>query len=56
MFEKELTLLEAGEMDQWESAYEQINALGHKLVDVQTNEVITEFLLHIRGSEAWVRY
>jgi len=43
-------------MDRWQNVYERINVLGLKLIDVQTNEEIHEFLLHIQGVEAWVRY
>ena len=56
LFDDELVLLEANQMDEWEVAYQRINALGLKLVDSETKEEIGEFLLHIQGSEAWVRY
>ena len=55
-FDEELELLDADEMDLWQIAYERINALSLRLIDIQTNEEITEFLLHVRGTEAWVRY
>ena len=56
LFEEELRLLESDEMDQWQNAYERINALGLKLIDVEVNNEIDEFLLHIKDREAWVRY
>jgi len=55
-FDEELELLESDEIDQWEIAYERINALGLKLIDTETNQLIDEFILHIRGTEAWFRY
>jgi len=56
LFEDELKFLDADQMDDWQIAYERINALGLKLIDVQTNEEIIEFVLHVRGTEAWLRY
>ena len=56
LFEDELKLLDADQMDDWQIAYERINALGLKLIDVQTNEEIIEFVLHVRETEAWLRY
>ena len=56
LFDDELVLLEADQMEQWQIAYERINALGLKLIDIETKEEIGEFLLHIQGTEAWVRY
>jgi len=56
LFEDELKFLDADQMDDWQIAYERINALGLKLIDVQRNEEIIEFLLHVRGTEAWLRY
>jgi hypothetical protein len=56
LFQEELELLDSDQMDQWEIAYERINALGLKLINVQTHEEIGEFVLHIRGTEACLRY
>jgi len=56
LFEDELKFLDADQMDDWQIAYERINALGLKLIDVQTNEEIIEFVLHVRETEAWLRY
>ena len=56
LFDEELSLLEADRMDAWESAYDRINALGLQLIDAKDEMHISEFLLHIRGDEAWFRY
>jgi hypothetical protein len=51
LFEAELEFLNADEMDRWQIAYERINALGLKLINVQTNEEIIEFVLHVQGTD-----
>jgi len=56
LFEEELRLLDADQMDEWEPTYEQINSLSLQLIDIEDNKNIDEFLLHIRGNEAWVRF
>jgi len=57
MFDKELRLLNSDQMDQWEKAYSDINELGLILEPNNSEaELITEFLLHIKGNEAWFRY
>ena len=56
LFDDELKFLDADQMDDWQIAYERIKALGLKLINVQTNEEIIEFVLHVRGTEAWLRY
>ena len=56
LFEVELRLLDADEMEAWESAYGRITSLGLRLIDEEGGEEVGEFLLHIRGNEAWVRY
>jgi hypothetical protein len=38
LFDEELELLEVDRMDQWQVAYERINALGLKLIDIRTHE------------------
>ena len=55
LFDEELKLLEADLMDAWQSAYDRINALGLRLIDTTDETDIGEFLLHIRGNEAWLR-
>jgi len=55
LFEEELTLLDADRMNAWQIAYDRINALGLQLIDAKDEKDIGEFLLHIRGNEAWFR-
>ena len=55
LFDEELNLLDADLMDAWQSAYDRINALGLQLIDTKDEKDIDEFLLHIRGNEAWFR-
>jgi hypothetical protein len=56
MFERELALLNADQMDEWEVAWEAIAALGLRLEPVDAGADIEEFLLHIDGSRAWWRH
>lgn len=56
LFDEELSLLETDRMDAWEFAYNRIKALGLRLIDAKDEMDIGEFLLHIRGDEAWFRY
>ena len=49
-------LLERDEMDAFEAAYEHIVALGLELHPVGAGPPIREFLLHIDGEEARLRY
>lgn len=53
LFDEELNLLDADLMDAWQNAYDRINALGLQLIDTKDEKDIGEFLLHIRGNEAW---
>ena len=57
LFENELALLNSDEMDEWETAYGEIDALGLKLVpmDVDATDV-TDLILHVEDSKAWFRY
>ena len=48
--------LERDEMEELESAYEQIGALGLELHPVGGGVPIREFLLHIDGEQARVRF
>jgi hypothetical protein len=52
MFDRERELLEADRMDEWEGAWREIAALGLRLVTVAGRPEITEFLLHVDGSQA----
>jgi hypothetical protein len=56
LFEEELKLLDADRMDEWETAYERITSLGLQLIDMKDKKSIDEFLLHVRGNEAWFRF
>jgi len=56
LFEEELTLLDADMMDEWQIAYDRISDLGLQLMDTKDEKDIGEFLLHIRGNEAWFRF
>ena len=55
LFDEELKLLDADQMDEWETVYARINSLGLKLIDTKDKKTIDEFLLHVRGNEAWFR-
>lgn len=56
LFDEELNLLDADLMDAWQDAYDRIKTLGLRLIDTKDEKDIGEFLLHIRGNEAWFRY
>jgi hypothetical protein len=56
VFQEELRLLESDNMDAWQMAYDEINALGLQLIVARDETVISEFVLHIYGNEASFRY
>jgi hypothetical protein len=59
LFDHELELIEGSDnldAETWEEAYSHIDELGLQLVPVSGATPITEFLLHIEGSEARFRY
>ena len=58
LFDQELQLLEAVDIDveAWEFAYQAINDLGLRLLNMDSREEIDKFLLHIQGDEALFRY
>ena len=56
LFVETLRLLEGDEMDAFEVAYERIVALGLGLHPIEGGDPIREFLLHIDGGQARVRY
>ena len=61
LFETELRLLRRPpgryvDTAAWEQAYAQVDALGLRIVPADGGEVIDDFLLHIDGPEAWLRY
>lgn len=65
LFDAELAFMEAEsqvqsdgvnvDIDAWESAYQEIEALGLCLVP-DVGETIDHFLLHVNGDMAWFRY
>jgi hypothetical protein len=55
LFDEELRLLNAEDMDAWESAYEKIIALGLTLEPTDGGPTVREFILHIEGCRAWFR-
>jgi hypothetical protein len=40
----------------WERAYARVDALGLLIVPIDGGETIDDFLLHIDGPVAWLRY
>jgi hypothetical protein len=56
LFDRELALLEANDLDAWEDAYEEIVVLGIGLAEPATGAPIDTFVIHVRGDKAWFRY
>jgi hypothetical protein len=56
LFDREVELLETGDMETWDEAYNRINDLGLTLFNPDGEIDIKEFLLHIQNNEAWFRY
>jgi hypothetical protein len=56
LFREELELLERDEMEAWEAAYERIAGLGLELRSIAGEPPIRDFILHIDGQLAGVRY
>ncbi|MBV9468618.1 MAG: hypothetical protein JO316_03520 [Abitibacteriaceae bacterium] len=56
LFARELELLEAEEWEEWDKVYLQFQQSGIYLFDVAEAIRIDEFILHIKGDEAWFRY
>jgi len=56
LFADELALLNRGEMETWEVAYQRIVDLGIELRAEDCDDTIREFILHVDGSEARLRY
>jgi hypothetical protein len=56
LFDRELALLNADRMDEWEEAWSEIEELGLHLKRGPASKAIDEFLLHVDGSNAWWRY
>ena len=56
LFADELRLLDAGQVDEWEVAYERISSRTLVLRAVETGETINDPLVHINDREAWFRH
>jgi hypothetical protein len=58
LFEHEIALLDANDMSAWAEAYQQIAHLNLRLIDASSGNDVGDgdFLLHIRGNEARLRY
>lgn len=58
LFDEELSLLNQNRLsdEEWEVAYEKIDALGLTLVSLDGRDVLDDLLLHIEGNRAWFRY
>jgi hypothetical protein len=56
LFADELALLNREEMEAWEVAYQRIVDLGLELRPEDGGDTIREFILHVDGSEARLRY
>ncbi|KAA0254431.1 MAG: hypothetical protein EDM79_20875 [Chloroflexi bacterium] len=56
LFDRAREQVEAEEWEQFDKAYQQIEALGLRLVDPLSGDEIREFLLHIEGDSASFRY
>lgn len=58
LFDEELEFMksEPFDIEEWDAAYRKIIDLNLRLIDLTDETSITEFLLHIKGDEAWFRY
>lgn len=56
LFDRERALLEQDRMDEWERAWEEIEALGLVLRPLDGRPDIVEFLIHFDDAGAWWRY
>jgi len=56
LFAEELALLNREEMEAWEVAYQRIVDLGLELRPEGGGDTIREFILHVDGTEARLRY
>lgn len=55
LFEKELSLLDADKMEEWEAVWEEIMVSGLSLQSVPGGQIFDELLIHIDGVETWWR-
>lgn len=56
LFERELELLNADLMEEWEASYDKIDEPGLSLTSTSGSEDITNVLLHFGRDSAWFRY
>lgn len=56
LFDEEVRLINDEDMENWETVYLRIDELNLKLINVENDNVIDDFLLHIENDEAWFRY
>ena len=56
LFHDELELLDRDDMAAWERAYQRIQNLGLVLRATDGTAVVSEFLLHVDGENARLRY
>jgi hypothetical protein len=56
LFQEELRLLDADDMDAWAKVWNKIAEPGLRLEPTDGGEPIADFLVHIRGQKAWWRY
>ncbi len=56
LFDEEIELLEKDDIENWEIAYNRINDLSLELINLEDENIMGEFLIHIEGDEAWFRY
>ena len=55
LFDEELRLLNADQMDEWGVVLEQIERPGLRLEPLHGGSPVTEFLIHIDGAKTWWR-
>ena len=49
LFDRELQMIEADEMDQWEEVWAEIEGPGLRLVPINGGEPMTELVIHVQG-------
>ena len=56
LFDEERKLLESDDMEKWEVPYSKIDDLNLRLINQEDKKIISDFLIHIQGDEARIRY
>jgi hypothetical protein len=56
LFEEELQLLNADRMTEWDTAYKRVLNTGLRVESRDGSQRLYEFILHIDGELAWMRY